>query len=153
MKEWSIKRIRVPLWYSPKEESEYGGGYHFWCFDHKIVLFYAEHLFWIFRWWKEYSTMRLRLPFWLSFGAESWCGTGRCLQYLEHKILLLYAEHVFWIYFNPKQVLRRNIVPLGVHHPLHNWSTFKPKIDIFEIFIRLWLYYYKWCYPKMNSPG
>ena len=32
-------------------------------------------------------------------------------------------------------------VPLGLHRSLHNWSAFNPKIDIFEIFIDLWLYY------------
>ena len=64
-------------------------------------------------------------------------GGGSYLRYFDHKILLFYAEHGFWLFFNPKQVLRSNIVPLGVHHSLQKLSAFKTKIDIFEIFIDL----------------
>ena len=55
-----------------------------------------------------------------SFGAEPECGGGRCLRYFDQKILIFYAEHGFWLFFNPKQVPRSNIVPLSVHHSLHN---------------------------------
>ena len=78
---------------------------------------------------------------WFYFGAEPECGGGRCLQYFDIKTLLFYAEHDFWLFFNLKQVLITNIYPLGVHHSPQNWSEFKPKIDIFDIFIYLLLYY------------
>ena len=93
------------------------------------------------------------VPFWSSFRAESEYGGGRCLRYFDHKILLFYSEHGFGIFFNPKQVLRRKNFPLGVHHPYTTDMHSSLKIYIFEIFIYLWLYYYKWCHPKLNSSG
>ena len=154
-KECSTRRLRVPLWLSFGSESKFGGGRCLWYFGHKILLFNAEHGFWIFstrsrccwpsldiqRWGKECSTRRLRVPLWSSFGSESEFGGGRCLRYFDHKILLFNAEHGFWLFFNPNQVLRSKIFPLGVHHYLHNWSSFKPKIDISDIFIDILLYY------------
>ena len=41
-------RLMVPLWSSLGSESEYGGGHFLRYFDHKILLFYAEHGFWLF---------------------------------------------------------------------------------------------------------
>ena len=68
-------------------------------------------------------------------------GEGCCLQYFDHEIFLFYTEHGFWFFLNTKQFLRSNIPLFVVHHSLHKWSEFKPKIDIFEIFIFIWLYY------------
>ena len=47
-KEWSNCCLRVPFWSSFGEESECGGGHCLRYFDHKILLFYAEHGFWLF---------------------------------------------------------------------------------------------------------
>ena len=80
-----------------------------------------------------------------------WCKTLFTIVWLQ--ILLFYAEPSFWIFFNPNQVLRSNIVPLGVNHFLHNWYSFNPKIDIFDIFIDILLHYHRWLHPNMNSPG
>ena len=82
------------------------------------------------RWGKYWSTICLRVTLWSYFGSESECGGGRFLQYFDHKILLFYAEHGFWLFFNPKQVLRSNIVSFGVYIYLHNLSALNPKIDI-----------------------
>ena len=89
----------------PGEESECGGGRHFLCFYQKILLFYAEHVFWLF--FNPNKVLRSNsVPLDVNYSLKNWSAFNPKIDIFE---ILLILGYTFRSYAIPSWIFQEKV--------------------------------------------